>query len=618
MTTVLNRSADRGIKHPNFYSEYLFRLKASFLQLNRGIRNFIDPPKLYPKNYFPSARDPIATSITPLWNYSLRDREREAESELQLGKIHNLRIAAQTVHGVEIPKDGIFSFWAYVGQPTRSKGYVKGREIRQGCTIPSIGGGLCQLSNALYSVALDAGFEILERHAHTQIVPGSLAEIGRDATVFWNYVDLRFKVNRAIKLEISLTGDALVVQVQGIGKENQFISVPLFNAKNSSLTAPDFTNADDRPVIDRTHDCLSCNVSSCHRNMPQSSDGKHSEYEAFPKKIGNRPNPKLGKTAYLLDEYWIEFDRYIQTQKNSQDILVIPLDGKRFRKPNYAWSQSGFAQVNRATFLTLTRALATRNLSPQGQSLQNTLLKYDRKLAEYFSSLLAYKIAHIVVSQNLLPFLWQNGSLQGRTFDVLMTRSPLAVLQEQLDFAHRLHPDSPTLNDFRLSTEFTQLETHALAQARYLITPHTEIAALFPQKAHLLDWHIPEIKPNLAKGNRILFPASAIGRKGAYEIREVAKKLNLELTVLGRNLESEDFWEGITIHKPLPNCLEEVGLVVLPAFVEHKPRILLNAIAHKIPVIASSACGLGSLEGVTKIPSGDMEGLANAMMNELC
>jgi len=188
------------------------------------------PP--HPKANFLVNNQAIASSITPLWNHELNGSQTEAK--LQLGKIHNLRIAAQTIHSIEIPKDGIFSFWLYVGQPTKIKGYVEGREIRQGCVIPSIGGGLCQLSNALYSIALDAGFEILDRHAHTQIIPGSLAEIGRDATVFWNYVDLKFKVNQAIRLEVSLTGGDLIVEVKGMVQKNMPDSIQDLDERSES------------------------------------------------------------------------------------------------------------------------------------------------------------------------------------------------------------------------------------------------------------------------------------------------------------------------------------------------------------------------------------------------
>jgi hypothetical protein len=34
--------------------------------------------------------------------------------------------------------------------------------------------------------------------------------------------------------------------------------------------------------------------------------------------------------------------------------------------------------------------------------------------------------------QNLLPFLWRDGHLGGRTFDVLMTRLPIAKFHETI------------------------------------------------------------------------------------------------------------------------------------------------------------------------------------------
>ena len=71
--------------------------------------------------------------------------------------------------------------------------------------ISTVGGGLCQLSNALYETALGAGFEIVERHAHSRVVPGSRAVLGRDATVFWNYVDLRFRSPHAFRIEARMS-----------------------------------------------------------------------------------------------------------------------------------------------------------------------------------------------------------------------------------------------------------------------------------------------------------------------------------------------------------------------------------------------------------------------------
>lgn len=570
MNTTTQSSIQRQRdKLPDFKHASLFAIKANFFRLKRAIADLIHPVTTHIKSDRLSTQDVIAESITPLWTSELA-----SEQELLAGKIHNLRIAIKSIDGIEIPSHEIFSFWQQIGKPSQWKGYMEGREIRQGCIIPSIAGGLCQLSNALYSIALDAGFEIVERHAHTQIIPGSLAEIGRDATVFWNYVDLRFKVNRTVRIEAHLTHNSLIVRLKG--EQGNYPTGQV--------------DVQDRETISDRHNCVSCQVSSCFRNIPHS------------KNISKR-RLDFGKTAFLVNEYWIEYDRYIQSQRSSHDILGIPLDGHRFHKNNYKWNQNGFAKVSKATFTALMRAWESRNLPAQGSSLQSTLLKYDQKLAKDFAALLTYDVMHVVVMQNLLPWLWQAGFLQGRTFDVLMTRLPIDVLQERLELANRLHPESPTLRDFRASETFAKIERQALQQANKIITPHTEIASLFADQAVLLDWHIPELKTIPIRGNKILFPASTIGRKGAYEVREAVRKLNLELTVLGNELEGDDFWKDVPICKANnQDCLDQVGLVILPAFVEHNPRILLRAIACGIPVIASSACGLGNLEGVTNIP----------------
>ncbi len=135
---------------------------------------------------------------------------------LVLGKIENLRVALRSIHGVQVAQGGVFSFWTQVGRARRSRGYVEGRELREGCIIPAIGGGLCQLSNGLYQAALDAGLAIIERHAHSQVIPGSAAEAGRDATVFWNYIDLRFNADEPFRIEAELDKDQLRVALNRV------------------------------------------------------------------------------------------------------------------------------------------------------------------------------------------------------------------------------------------------------------------------------------------------------------------------------------------------------------------------------------------------------------------
>jgi vancomycin resistance protein VanW len=145
--------------------------------------------------------------------YTLTDpRERL----LEMGKVQNLRIAAAAIDGIVIQPGEIFSFWRAAGRATRAKGYVIGRELRQGCVIPTIGGGICQLTNALSRVAHMAGMEIVERHSHSVHPEGFFIDGATDATVFWNYVDFRFRSPRPVRIGATLTESTLAVRLDAL------------------------------------------------------------------------------------------------------------------------------------------------------------------------------------------------------------------------------------------------------------------------------------------------------------------------------------------------------------------------------------------------------------------
>jgi hypothetical protein len=196
-------------KVPGRSDMMVFQLKATILRLKRGYSNFSSPVYKWPQSNARPSGIMLSESFSDLWDNSAP----HPEQILQAGKVQNLRVALRKIDGCHIPANQTFSFWRQLGRPGREKGYVVGRELRQGCIIPTRAGGLCQLSNALYDAALKAKLEIVERHAHTQNIPGSLTEQGRDATVFWNYVDLRFKADTDLYIKAFLTSDKLMVQL---------------------------------------------------------------------------------------------------------------------------------------------------------------------------------------------------------------------------------------------------------------------------------------------------------------------------------------------------------------------------------------------------------------------
>jgi vancomycin resistance protein YoaR len=207
---------------PSRFQALAFQLKTRLFQLRRGFAEIGKRPAAYGKARAMMDAPVVAEKRAPLW----REVSPE-EFPLTSGKVENLRIATGAFHGLEIPPGGVMSFWRQLGRTTLSKGYHSGRELREGCIVPAIGGGLCQLSGLLYQAALDAGLEIIERHGHSRVVPGSQAEQNLDATVFWNYVDLRFRSHLAWRIETELTATELVVRIQAISESpRQELMVP--------------------------------------------------------------------------------------------------------------------------------------------------------------------------------------------------------------------------------------------------------------------------------------------------------------------------------------------------------------------------------------------------------
>jgi hypothetical protein len=519
----------------------------------------------------------ISQSETLLWT------NKSDERSLNAGKIQNLRVAIRRLDGIEVGADQTFSFWKQIGRASRRKGYVEGRELREGCLIPTVGGGLCQLSNALYDAALQAGFEIIERHRHTRIIPGSLAESDRDATVFWNYVDLRFRSKLPFRIEAQMTSESLVVRFRGVHKSSDVLRrVDAGPARASHIS-----------------DCASCDQHSCFR---KSSPGVAKEF---------------GQTAFLVDDYWPEFDRYIQSTKTNADLLLVPIDRTSFLKQDYQWQTQGFGKVQSAHWQTFRRSLLNRRLRNQPALRRQMLLEESDRLAQHFGRLIRPTDTHLVVTQSLLPYLWRDGYLGGRTFDVLMTQVPLRLLQSRLDQAFVEHPESPTLADFRVDESLMCLEEEAIHSAVKVITPHTEIAALFPDKVQQLDWNVMNNSPRRSGKTirpRLLFPASTLGRKGVYELREAIRELDVELVLGGPILEDKNFWQGIrTI--PIASLVQpnNISAVVLPSLVENQPRRLLAAISAGVPVIASEACGISKLPGVVTTPNGNVNRLRQVL-----
>jgi vancomycin resistance protein VanW len=180
---------------------WLRHAKVAGLGAARLTRWLLEPELRGPQRIAPSG--PIAHQVrVPLGRAG-------ANARLEAGKRHNVRLAATAFHGVVLTSERPLSFWRTLGPATEARGYTWGMELRSGCAVPAIGGGLCVISNALFQVAVELGWRIQERHAHSKALgdPSAL-----DATVAFPHVDLRVAPRSGVAvLDVTVRGDVLIL-----------------------------------------------------------------------------------------------------------------------------------------------------------------------------------------------------------------------------------------------------------------------------------------------------------------------------------------------------------------------------------------------------------------------
>ena len=116
-------------------------------------------------------------------------------------RVQNIRIASGQFHGLLIAPGATLSMSDVLGDISLDNGYAEAMIILGDQTIKGVGGGVCQVSTALFRTAYYAGYQILERHSHAyrvgyyeQTATGHNKDLaGLDATVFVPIVDFKFK-----------------------------------------------------------------------------------------------------------------------------------------------------------------------------------------------------------------------------------------------------------------------------------------------------------------------------------------------------------------------------------------------------------------------------------------
>ena len=134
----------------------------------------------------------------------------------------NVELAIEKINGTVIMPDETFSFNKVVGSRTIEAGWKEGTAYIGGKVVPSVGGGVCQVSSTLYNTALLANLEITERTNHTFTV--DYLSPSRDATVYYGSLDFCFKNTRTypIKIVASAKNGVCKISLYGIKEEVEY------------------------------------------------------------------------------------------------------------------------------------------------------------------------------------------------------------------------------------------------------------------------------------------------------------------------------------------------------------------------------------------------------------
>lgn len=141
----------------------------------------------------------------------------------------NIGRAAELVDGTLLMPGEVFSLNETVGERTAENGFTEGYIISDGIFRTELGGGVSQMATTTFNAMFFAGLEDVEHKPHSVYI--DRYPEGREATVAWPTVDLRFKndTEHAVLIKASLTP----ASPSGQGS----VTVSMYSTKTWDVTA---------------------------------------------------------------------------------------------------------------------------------------------------------------------------------------------------------------------------------------------------------------------------------------------------------------------------------------------------------------------------------------------
>ena len=162
----------------------------------------------------------------------------------------NIGRAAALVDGTVVKPGETFSLNGTVGERTAENGFTEGFIISDGIFKEELGGGVSQMATTTFNAAFFAGLEDVEHKPHSFYI--DRYPVGREATVAWPSVDLRFRNDTPYGVLISARLTPSTPSSSGA------LTVSMYSTKYWDITTTtgeryNFTQPETRTL--RTEDC---------------------------------------------------------------------------------------------------------------------------------------------------------------------------------------------------------------------------------------------------------------------------------------------------------------------------------------------------------------------------
>ncbi|MFO7566692.1 MAG: VanW family protein [Enhygromyxa sp.] len=132
----------------------------------------------------------------------------------------NLKVGAAALDGHVLMPGETFSFNEVVGDRGVENGYRYAPGITGGQLIDVVGGGICQIASTMFGASFFAGLDVVHARPHSR--PSGYVDMGLDATVVWDSIDLVLRNPYEFPIVIHMTVSRGQVRAEILGPKRPY------------------------------------------------------------------------------------------------------------------------------------------------------------------------------------------------------------------------------------------------------------------------------------------------------------------------------------------------------------------------------------------------------------